>query len=92
MLLTNISRLAVVTDAECLRSEAFHHPHSIDDAWLSIEDSRIADFGPMNTLAPDMYARHTQVIDCEGGMVMPAWCDSHTHIVWAGSRWRETPL
>ena len=33
--------------------------------------------------------RDDEVIDCKGGMVMPAFCDSHTHLVYAGSREKE---
>lgn len=52
----------------------------LQDAWLLVEDGRIADFG--SGKAPDAQ----EVIDAAGGMVLPAFCDSHTHIVYAGSR------
>jgi imidazolonepropionase len=57
----------------------------IDNAWLLAERGRIAAFGPMET-CPDRAAR---VIDARGKMVLPAWCDSHTHIVYAASREAE---
>ena len=53
----------------------------LNDAYLRIEDGRIADFGPMEA-APE----GGETLDAEGGMVIPGFCDSHTHIVWAGSR------
>lgn len=53
----------------------------LDDAWLLIRDAEIADFGTGAT--PDSAE---QVIDADGGLVMPAFCDSHTHLVYAGSR------
>jgi len=60
---------------------------SIKDAFLSIEDGLIKDFGPMPECpAP---ADGDEVIDAGGGMVMPAFCDSHTHICYAGSRDQE---
>lgn len=62
--------------------------NTIDDAWLLVEDGRFAAFG---TVADGMPALDdtVEVIDAEGGMVLPSWCDSHTHIVFAGSRERE---
>lgn len=55
----------------------------LNDAWLLIEDNLIADFGTMDT-CPE-YTEST-VIDASGKAVLPAWCDSHTHIVYAGNR------
>lgn len=60
----------------------------IDHAWLHIEGDRIAAFGPMRALPPDL-ARLTgtpAATDASGCFVLPAWCDSHTHLVFAGSR------
>ncbi|MDE5800420.1 MAG: imidazolonepropionase [Paramuribaculum sp.] len=84
LLLRNIGRLQGVTDAPCLRGEPMHSSQYIDNAWLHIVDGRIADFG---TGQPPLPADSD--FDCHGAMVIPAWCDSHSHIVWAGSRWRE---
>lgn len=62
--------------------------NTIDDAWLLVEDGRFAAFG---AVADGMPALDDTVeeVDAEGGMVLPSWCDSHTHIVFAGSRERE---
>lgn len=84
LLLRNIGRLQGVTDAHCLRGESMHTSNYINDAWLLIVDDRIADFG---TGHPQALADSD--FDCFGAMVMPTWCDSHSHIVWAGSRWQE---
>lgn len=62
--------------------------NTIDNAWLLIEDGRFAQFGCMADGLPDI-AHIDNTIDAEGGMVLPSWCDSHTHIVFAGSRERE---
>ena len=62
--------------------------NTIDNAWLLIEDGRFAQFGSMADGLPDI-AHIDNTIDAEGGMVLPSWCDSHTHIVFAGSRERE---
>ena len=48
----------------------------IDDAYLLIEDGKIADFGQMSQLKDtDVY----DVVDCTNKRVLPSWCDSHTH-------------
>lgn len=60
-------------------------PEVMDDAWLRVEDGRIAGFGPMSSLSGrDMEGQ--EVVDARGGMLLPSFCDSHTHIVYAGSR------
>ena len=58
---------------------------SISNAWLAIENGLIACFGEGEVIP----FSDDEVLDCEGGMVMPAFCDSHTHLVYAGSRERE---
>ncbi|MBQ6080908.1 MAG: imidazolonepropionase [Bacteroidales bacterium] len=52
------------------------------DAWLLADGRQIAAFGT----AADSLPIADEVIDCEGGMLMPTFCDSHTHIVYAGGR------
>ncbi len=90
LLLRNIRQL-VQTETEAQtwpsprRAEAMRVLPSVDDAWLLIEGERILDFGPMST-CPE---RADEVIDVAGGTVLPAWCDSHTHLVFAGSRETE---
>ena len=54
----------------------------LPDAWLLLENDRIADFGPMAT-CPE---RADEVIDAAGQWLFPGWVDSHTHLVFAGSR------
>ena len=58
---------------------------SIADAWLRYEDGVITGFGNM----ADFPGGDDEVIDADGGMVLPAFCDSHTHIIYAGSRQGE---
>lgn len=62
--------------------------NTIDDAWLLVEDGRFAAFGAVADGMPALDDT-VEVVDAEGGMVLPSWCDSHTHIVFAGSRERE---
>ncbi|MFV8362280.1 imidazolonepropionase [Flavobacterium sp. ZT3P35] len=59
---------------------------TIKNAFLVINDNLIADFGSMDHL-PKINADKT--IDATGKMVLPSWCDSHTHIVYAGNREQE---
>lgn len=58
----------------------------IKNAFLLIKDNLIADFGPMENL-PEINA--DKIIDATGKVVLPSWCDSHTHIVYAGNREQE---
>jgi len=56
-----------------------------ENAWLAIENDKILDFGLMATFNGDNYTNATQ-IDVTGKFIIPGFCDSHTHIVFAGSR------
>lgn len=56
---------------------------SIKNAYLLIKEDKIAAFGKMNNCPTET---NTKVIDATGKMVLPTWCDSHTHLVYAGSR------
>ena len=60
---------------------------SLRDAYLTIEGERISGFGNMSDCPP--VGLQDEVIDAEGGMVMPTFCDSHTHICYAGTREQE---
>ncbi len=62
---------------------------SIEDAFLLVEDDRIAAFGPMHDLDIMVTEVPPDTIDLSGKFVLPAWCDSHTHLVFAGSRESE---
>lgn len=87
LLLTNIASLLVVENepGPFVAGSAMEHVNIMDDAWLVIEHDRIACYGTGEVLPfPD-----DEVLDCQGGMVLPAFCDSHTHLVYAGSREKE---
>ncbi|MBQ2843091.1 MAG: imidazolonepropionase [Alistipes sp.] len=58
----------------------------IDNAYLVAEEGRIAAFGRMEELPP---IEADEVLDAEGGTLFPSFCDSHTHLVYAGSREQE---
>lgn len=61
----------------------------LENAWLAIDDGCIADFGPMDTFPGIADWTGLEIIDCEGRYALPAWCDSHTHLVFAASRSQE---
>lgn len=87
ILLTNIARLCGIrhTDVKYIAGKAMSELPQIENTFLLIEDGRIASFGKMAS-APE---RADVTIDCTGRFVLPAWCDSHTHLVFAGSRESE---
>ncbi|MBO7230573.1 MAG: imidazolonepropionase [Bacteroidaceae bacterium] len=58
----------------------------LENAWLRTDGERISDYGTMENLTP---ADGCEVIDAEDGWLFPSFCDSHTHIVYAGSREQE---
>ena len=59
---------------------------TLEDAWLLIEDGRISAFGRRAEGVPENAGR---IIDAAGGTLFPSFCDSHTHLVYAGSREQE---
>lgn len=63
--------------------EAMQHLPCIDNAFLTIDQGKISSFGPM---AHYRTSPREQCIDASGRYVLPAWCDSHTHIVYPASR------
>lgn len=90
LLVKNIRTLAGIEYAPKLRLQGKEMGivNTIDDAWLLVEDGRFAAFGAVADGMPPL-DDSVEVVDAEGGMVLPSWCDSHTHIVFAGSRERE---
>ena len=55
----------------------------LNDAYLKVADGKIADFGPMDQCPAE---GNMEVIDASGRLLLPAWCDAHTHLVYAGDR------
>lgn len=87
-LITNIKELLQVRETSVAKvsgAEMAVLP-TIKNAFLILEDDLIADFGEMKNL-PEIKAH--QVMDATGKIVLPTWCDSHTHIVYAGNREQE---
>ena len=83
-LITNIKSLVQVEDTarEAVCGKDMAEVKTIENAYLLIEDDKIADFGTMDTLSENA----DMTIDAKQRFVLPSFCDSHTHLVYAGSR------
>lgn len=88
-LIINIKELLQVRDSSILKvcGDEMAVLPTIKNAYLVIEDHLIADFGSMEDLPEDLNPE--KCIDADGKIVLPAWCDSHTHLVYAGNREQE---
>ncbi|MFM7235094.1 MAG: imidazolonepropionase, partial [Flavobacteriales bacterium] len=88
ILIKNIQSLIGVYDEapSKLAGKAMNELPSVENAWLAIEDGLIADYGTMADWPGISDWRELEVIEADGRFVLPAWCDSHTHTVYAGSR------
>ncbi|MBV4356140.1 imidazolonepropionase [Pinibacter aurantiacus] len=85
-IIKNIAQLLGVREKNVLlRGKSLSELPIIENAYLIIEDGIIADYGKMS----DLKTNGANTIDANGAFVLPAWCDSHTHIVFAGSRETE---
>ena len=62
---------------------------TIKDAFVEVENGIITAFGSMEQWQGIEDWNNTEIIDAEGGMVFPTYCDSHTHFVFAASRESE---
>ena len=91
LLVTNIAFLAGIQPTDKLRLEGkeMARLETIANAFLYVEDGCIHSYGTMSDLAKCNLPSDVQQIDAKGGSVLPSWCDSHTHIVFAGSREQE---
>lgn len=89
LLITDIAQLAGLHPAAVfqLRGSEMVNLPVLENAWLLLENGRIKSFGPMDQL-PEL-AESTERISANGGCVLPSWCDSHTHLVFAASREEE---
>ena len=87
VLFKNIKELIQVreTAIDFLSGKEMNVLPTITNAFLLIKDGLISDFGLMEN-CPDI---EIKTIDATGKMILPSWCDSHTHIVFAGNRETE---
>ncbi|MCM1292371.1 MAG: imidazolonepropionase [Bacteroides sp.] len=90
MIVCNIGLLTGI-DPDCtsgaLRGQRMQTIGMLRDAWLHIEGGRFHSWGPMSEFPTTDGGE--EIIDAKGGAVVPSFCDSHTHLVYAGSREQE---
>ena len=84
LIVKNIGLLAGIQPAgkRCLCGPEMSRMEVLRDAWLLVEHGRISDYG--QGCAPEQDG--AEVVDADGGAVLPSFCDSHTHLVYAASR------
>jgi imidazolonepropionase len=90
-LITNIKKLIQVEEGEERKSRIYGKDMNslpeIEEAWLLAENGIIHSFGKMQHIPENITA--DKVIDATGRIVLPSWCDSHTHLVFAAPREQE---
>jgi imidazolonepropionase len=88
MLITNIKQLVLTEEnprTTPLRGKELASLPVVENAFLLLENQRIVDFGEM-AQCPENAGK---TMDATGRFVLPAWCDSHTHLVFSHSREEE---
>ena len=93
-LITNIKTLVNVREkSKLLRGTELAELPCIENAYLVIDDGIIAEYGMMSNLKPQSRGlsgpNFQLTIDASGQFILPCWCDSHTHLVFAASREEE---
>src|SRR5215204_3776650 len=95
-LITNIKQLVNVREeSKLLRGKELSVLPSIENAYLVIENGLITEYGSMQDLklqtspTESYRTNFKQTIDATGQFILPCWCDSHTHLVFAASREEE---
>ncbi|MEY4603321.1 MAG: hypothetical protein RIT43_613 [Bacteroidota bacterium] len=91
ILLRNIKGLVQASESipPVLSGMEMKHVPVIENAFLALEEGEVVAYGPMENLGAIDDWSNLEVIDAEGRFVMPAFCDSHTHTVFARTREEE---
>lgn len=91
VLIKNIKQLIQVWDVapKKIENELWQKFPILENAWLAIEDGLIADFGLMEDWPGISDWSNLQIIDADHKLVLPSYCDSHSHLVFAASREQE---
>ena len=88
-LISNIKQLVGVREEpKLLKGKDLSILPSIENAYMIIEKGLIAEHGSMQNIKPQT-SNFKQTIDASGQFILPCWCDSHTHLVFAASREEE---
>ena len=91
-LIKNIKQIAGISNAEkstIKKGKELNQISTIEDGWIMIENDKILDFGSMDKWPGVDDWNNTNIIDANNGIILPTWCDSHSHIVYAGTREQE---
>ena len=90
-LIRNIGKLVGIVPEGTFRKEGeeMGKVGYLDNAWLLIDGKKIDSFGQEGDSRYGTAQEAARIIDAAGGYVMPSFCDSHSHIVYAGSRYGE---
>ena len=88
LLVKNIGTLVGIDESgrERVEGRAMAEVATLENAWLLADGGRIVDYGTMDNLPEE---EGCELLDARGGWLFPSFCDSHTHIVYAGSREQE---
>lgn len=92
LLIKNIKTLSGILEdnTSALRLSEFATLNEINNAWLTVKDERIENYGSMSDIEDHIDINdYNDHYDASGKILLPAFCDSHTHIVFAGSRENE---
>jgi imidazolonepropionase len=91
LLIKNIKALLQVGEEipAVLRGKEMASVPQIENAYLALEDGVVVAYGSMDDWEGISDWRNLEIIDAEGKFVLPAFCDSHTHLVFARSREKE---
>ncbi len=89
--ITNIKQLVGVrTDsAGALRGKKLAELPSVENAYLVVEDGVVAEYGAMSSIQKSNPDSYQNSVDASGQFILPCWCDSHTHLIFASSREEE---
>jgi imidazolonepropionase len=91
ILIINIKQLVGIQEninLRYLKGKEMSVLNIIENAFLYVENELIADFGKMEDINLEYY-NSSKIEDAQGKLVLPTWCDSHTHLVFAGYRQNE---
>ena len=91
ILIINIKELLQVREnnVTIVKGEDMRILPTLKNAYVIIEHDTIVEYGSMSDYNDHDAYEADEVIDARGKMVLPAWCDSHTHLVYAGDRSQE---
>ncbi len=91
MIITNIRGLYGLWDEQttAARGAQMANIPALEDAFLVVKNGVVMDYGLMSALSSEETSGHATVQDAGGGYVIPAFCDSHTHLVYAAERQAE---